>query len=223
MKTNENNRAKWETVKDLMGSREVVLGRHTGYWFSTTPRRPLYSMAYYKFAAKMIGSGKSVLDIGCGEGLGTWLLAKECGGATGIDLDKEAIEVAHMNWKEPVVRFTCGDFFDFNCRGAFDAVVNFDVIEHIYPQHAEAFVEGIASALRPHGIAVFGTPSLAGQQYASAVAKSGHVNVYEASRLREELGRRFSHVFLFCANDEVIHTGYANLAHYYIAVCCKVK
>jgi 2-polyprenyl-3-methyl-5-hydroxy-6-metoxy-1,4-benzoquinol methylase len=221
--TETNQHAQWKTVKDLMGNREVVLGRHVSYWFSTTPRRSLYSMAYYKFASKMIGQKKKVLDIGCGEGLGTWLLAKECGNAIGLDQDNEAILAASMNWKEPCIKFVCDDFLSCAFDAQFDAVVNFDVVEHIYPEHAKGFIDKIAGSLAPHGIAVIGTPSLVSQNYASEIAKSGHVNVYDYDRLFEEMSRRFVHVFMFCANDEVIHTGYSNLAHYYIAVCCKVR
>ena len=95
-------RAEWQRVADEMqdrlGDRRVELGRHVSYWFDNTPRRALYSLAYYKFAAKLIGSGKRVLDVGCGEGLGTWLLAVECGSARGVDIDEHAIAVAQANW-----------------------------------------------------------------------------------------------------------------------------
>ncbi|VFM95981.1 MAG: hypothetical protein BECKG1743D_GA0114223_101368 [Candidatus Kentron sp. G] len=33
----------------------------------------------------------------------------------------------------------------------------------------------------------------------------------------------FSHVFLFAANDEVVHTGFMPMAHYYIAMGCRKR
>ena len=106
-------RSRWESVADEMSDRlagrRVEFGRHVSYWFENSPRRALYSMSYYKFAAKMIGGGKRVLDVGCGEGLGTWLLAKECGYARGLDLDENAIGVARRNWDDERIDFDCLD------------------------------------------------------------------------------------------------------------------
>src|SRR5690349_584483 len=90
----------------------VELGQHVAYWLRKTPRRALHSMSYYKFAAKMLGrlgAGGRVLDIGCGEGLGTWLLAVECGRALGVDFDAAAIGVAKKNWTDPRIAFECAD------------------------------------------------------------------------------------------------------------------
>ena len=97
MKRNKENSV-WQPVKDFMGNMSVLIGSHHTYHFMRSPRKILHMMSYYKFAAKMIGQKKNVLDVGCGEGLGTWLLAKECGKVKGVDLDKEAIDVAKTNW-----------------------------------------------------------------------------------------------------------------------------
>ncbi len=197
----------------------VALGRYVGYWFDRTPRRALYCTSYYKFAARLIGRGRRVLDVGCSEGLGTWLLARECGSARGIDPDKAAIAVARENWREPQVEFDCADFLT-SPPDAYDAVVNFDVIEHILPEHADNFLARIADNLVEDGMAIVGTPSLTGQAYASEVSKAGHVNVYSGERLEDEMRRHFRHVFMFAANDEVVHTGFLPMAHYLIAVGC---
>ena len=78
--------------------------------------------------------GKKILDVGCGEGLGTWLLAKECGRAKGVDIDKESINIARRNWKDGSISFDCGDFLVSKNAG-FNAVVSFDVVEHILPKN----------------------------------------------------------------------------------------
>lgn len=212
--------AVWDEVTEMMGDKRITLGRYLAYWFEHTPRRALYYTSYYKFAAKMIGRGKRVLDVGCSEGLGTWLLAKECGFARGIDPDEEAITVAKSNWPENLVEFHSADFLEAP-PGQWDGVTSFDVIEHILPKNADRFLERTAANLTPHGVAVVGTPNLNGQVYASEVSKAGHVNVYSAERLEAEMRRIFAHVFMFGANDEVVHTGFAPMAHYLIAVGCK--
>ncbi|MCH9703653.1 MAG: class I SAM-dependent methyltransferase [Chlamydiae bacterium] len=180
-------------------------------------------MSYYKFAAKMIGSGKRIMDVGCNEGFGTFLLAKECGYVQGIDFDEEAVEVAKKNFASEQAEFVHTDFFEYEPKEKYNAITSFDVIEHIIPEHATQFLGKIASSLKENGIAVIGTPSKPSQQYTSDVAKLGHINIYDHERLEEELYKHFSHVFLFAANDEMVHTGFMPFAHYYIAVACGPK
>jgi 2-polyprenyl-3-methyl-5-hydroxy-6-metoxy-1,4-benzoquinol methylase len=163
-----------------------------------------------------------VLDVGCSEGLGTWVLAKECGFARGVDSDEEAISVGKGNWEDPCVDFTCEDFLTAEPE-QYDAVTNFDVIEHILPQNAGAFLGRIAENLKHDGIAVIGTPNIVAQVYASAVSKAGHVNCYSGERLEAEMREHFHHVFMFVANDEVVHTGFQPTANYLLAVGCRKK
>ncbi|MBT7589588.1 MAG: class I SAM-dependent methyltransferase [Candidatus Scalindua sp.] len=216
-------RSKWNPVKKIMGNPKVHLGRHLSYWWENTPRSALYFMSHYKFAAKMIGVDKRVLDVGCAEGLGTWLLALECGHAKGIDIDMQAIDIGKKNWRDPRISFECNDHIFKMKQDQYDAVVSFDVIEHIIPKNVDTFMRLIVDRLSENGVSIIGTPSLTGQTYASEVSKAGHVNVYSAERLEEEMLQYFEHVFLFCANDEVIHTGYTQMAHYYIAMGCKKR
>jgi 2-polyprenyl-3-methyl-5-hydroxy-6-metoxy-1,4-benzoquinol methylase len=220
--TMPKERSHWQEVTEMMEDRQITLGRHMAYWFLHSPRRALYYMSYYKFAAKMIGRKKRVLDVGCGEGMGTWLLAMECGFANGVDLDDDAIRVARGNWVDPRIEFACEDFLA-SAPGCWDAVVNFDVIEHILPENVARFWQAMADNLTPYGVVVVGTPNITGQMHASEVAKAGHVNLYGAERLETEMRRYFHHVFLFGANDEVIHTGYPPMAHYLLALGCKKR
>jgi 2-polyprenyl-3-methyl-5-hydroxy-6-metoxy-1,4-benzoquinol methylase len=183
----------------------------------------LQALSYYKFAAHLIGQNKRVLDVGCNEGICTWLFGKQCGYALGVDFDEEAIAAAKANFQDPCVDFKAADVLKTRIEGTWDAVVSFDVIEHIVPSNVSTFMEGILSYLPSSGISIIGTPSEVSQQFASAFAKKGHVNIYSPQRLEEEMNRYFEHVFLFSANDEVVHTGFPNLAHYLIAVGSQPK
>ena len=62
-------------------------------------------------------------------------------------------------------------------------------------------------------------PSLESQKYASPASKEGHVNCQTKSQLKETLEKYFTAVFVFSMNDEVIHTGYAPMSHYLMAIC----
>ena len=70
-------------------------------------------------------------------------------------------------------------------------------------------------------MAVFGTPNSATDAFASPPSRAGHVNLFDADRFSATLERRFAHVFLFSMNDEMIHTGFAPMAHYYLALCVR--
>lgn len=218
--SHSQERHNWELVKKSLIKHEVTLGRHISYQFLNSPRRILHMISYYKFSSKVIGSNKRVLDIGCGEGLGTWLLAVECGQAKGIDFDHEAIEVGKKNWNDPRISFEASDLLSLR-KDIFDAVVNFDVIEHILPQNIPGFWQKISDSLTHDGIIIVGTPNITSDQYASQVTKAGHVNLYSGERLEAEMKQYFTNVFMFGANDEVIHTGYLPMAHYLIAVGCR--
>jgi len=222
--------SRWQPVIDLMaGAAPVELGVMHSYHARNTPRRLLYTTSYYKFAAKLISANtppqnnakSRILDVGCGEGIGTYLVAKECGFARGVDFDAQLIATAKRNWvdadEQPICEFSAADFLE-EARADFDAVINFDVIEHIQPANAKRFIRGMTQNLTDHGMAVVGTPSLNSAQYASTVTNAGHVNLYTSERLHDEMAAHFSRVFMFGANDEVIHTGFAPMCHYLLAV-----
>lgn len=226
MSKNIEKNAKWLSVVDHMkkNNKELVLGKYLSYWLHNTPRRMLHYLSYYKFATKLIGSNKSVLDVGCSEGIGTWLVAKECGYANGVDFDKEAIKTAKDNFEGiENIHFSNEDIFKYSDTKKWDGVINFDVIEHILPENSDKYLLKLQSLLTDKGVLILGTPSKISQQFASEVSKKGHVNIYTHEQLKAQLEKYFQFIFIFSANDEVIHTGYLPLAHYYIAICCKKK
>lgn len=202
---------------------QIALGRYMSHWFHRTPRRMLYCLSYYSFASKLIGKNKRVLDVGCNEGLGTWLVAKECGYAMGVDFDEAAIQTAKNNFRGEQVAFSSKDVLKDPLPDSWDAIIHFDVIEHIYPEHESAYMRGLARLLRREGMMIVGTPSLIGQQFASAVSRKGHVNVYDPKRLEEMMLSYFEYVFIFSGHDEIIQTSYLPMAHYLFAIGCMSK
>ena len=206
----------------MINEKNINFGEYISYWFYKSPRRVLHSMSYYKFAASLIGPGKKVLDIGCGEGLGTWLLAQSCGYAEGFDLDEKAISKAKENFTDPRINFKYTDFLSVE-PGKYDAVVNFDLIEHIRPENAGLFLKKIQDSLKDEGIALIGTPNITSDKYATEVSRAAHINLYSGERLEEKMLEYFNHVFMFGANDEVVHTGFLPMSHYLFALGCRKR
>lgn len=212
---------KWDQVKEFINTDNTVLGPYFSYQLHNTPRRILFSLSHYKFAAKLMGIGKNVLEVGCSEGLGTVLLGEFARKVIAIDIDAQAVAEAQRNFTSDKIEFRVGDFLKA-CLGEFDGLVSLDVIEHIYPENEELFLSAICRHLSTYGLCVIGTPNKMSEQYASEASKLGHVNVYTAERLRETMEKYFHQVLIFSANDEVIHTGFYPMSHYLLAVgICK--
>lgn len=217
MKNRSGELNKWKKVKDYIGNSKVSFGPYFSYQLKCTPRRVLYTLSHYKFAAKMIGEGKAVLEVGCSEGLGTILLAEFAGKVVGVDIDKEAIREANRNFAGGKIKFQAANFLGARI-GKFDAFVSFDVIEHIYPRNERRFFASICDNLKKEGICIIGTPNKTSHIYASKVTKMGHVNLYDWKKLNGSMAKYFRHVFLFSANDEMVHTGFYPMAHYLIGI-----
>ncbi len=167
----------------------------------------------------MIGKDKRILEVGCSEGMATLLLAEFASECVGIDVDSDAIAIANevLAPLSSKVSFQHADILN-GAVGKFDAVVSMDVIEHIFPENEKPFMEGIVANLVDKGISIIGTPNITASQYASPLSQSGHVNLYSHERFKELLESYFETVLMFSGNDEMIHTGFAPMAHYLIGV-----
>ena len=222
MDTNADNQAPWTQTKAMLGDRRLLLGPYFTYQLFNTPRRVLFALSHYKFAAKLIGTNKRILEVGCSEGLGTLILAEFASECLAIDTDVDAVKVAKEALESPRLQFRIADVCD-GPFGEFDAVASFDVIEHIPQEQEEKFLCAIAANLAHDGMAILGTPNITSDQYASPVTRSGHVNLFSAERLQSFLDRFFRTVLIFSANDEMIHTGYTPLAYYLLGIGIGLK
>jgi 2-polyprenyl-3-methyl-5-hydroxy-6-metoxy-1,4-benzoquinol methylase len=214
----------WSAIKAGHGSDRLLLGPYCSYQFLHNPRHLLFSLSRLKFATKMIGSDKRILEVGCSEGMSTLLLAEFASECVGIDVDSDAIAIANevLASLSPRVSFKHADILN-GAVGKFDAVVSMDVIEHIFPENEKPFMEGVVANLGDKGIGIIGTPNITASQYASPLSQSGHVNLYSHERLKELLECYFETVLMFSGNDEMIHTGFAPMAHYLIGVGINPK
>jgi len=109
----------------------------------------------YKFAAEFV-QGR-VLDIACGSGYGSKMLADRAEEVWGGDISEEAIKIAKEKYSGENVHFRLMDAselpFDNNY---FDLVVSFETIEHL--KDSEKFVAEIKRVLKPGGRLILSTP-----------------------------------------------------------------
>jgi SAM-dependent methyltransferase len=89
-------------------------------------------VARYEFAAGLIGSGKRVIDLACGIGYGSSILADAGNEVLAIDRSGEAIVYGKAHYARDGLQFECldADELDLGVKH-FDAAVCFETIEHI--------------------------------------------------------------------------------------------
>ena len=112
----------------------------------------------YHFAAPLV-AGRDTLDIACGAGYGSALLARHAAKVVGADLSQEAIDHARTTYASVAnLAFTRADCSSLPFPDAsFDAVVSFETIEHVSAQ--EKFLTEVRRVLRPEGLFVLSSPN----------------------------------------------------------------
>jgi cyclopropane fatty-acyl-phospholipid synthase-like methyltransferase len=198
------------------------LGLMTSWAWRDDPKRLAFTFSRYKFVAKMLAGRKHVLEVGCGDCFATRIVAQEVAQVTAVDFDQDFIADAQARLA-PDSRITAKfhDMVDGPVAGTFDGMYSLDVLEHIDAAREDRFIANMIQPLQPHGVVIIGMPSLESQDYASPQSKEGHINCKSQRDFKTLMRRYFHTVFMFSMNDEVVHTGYAAMSHYNLAVCCE--
>lgn len=117
-----------------------------------------HSRIRYLFA-RQLAHGRRALDLACGNGFGTVLLAEVADSVVGADRAPEAIEVARQLNGAPRVRYEAlsGGALPF-ADGAFDLVVCLETLEHLRAADQPGFVAELVRVLAPEGLLVLSTP-----------------------------------------------------------------
>ncbi|SDP63428.1 Methyltransferase domain-containing protein [Halobacillus aidingensis] len=128
----------------------------------------LEHIARYTFSTPYV-KGR-VLDIACGTGYGSVMVAKEkkkeVKEMIGVDISSETIRYAIQNYYHPLLTFRQGDIMDPSLIkeiGTFDTILSFETIEHV--KDDRAFIERMYKLLKPGGTLVLSTPFGKGRDY----------------------------------------------------------
>ena len=170
----------------LTGERTLPDVPEENYWF----RRHL--VVYEWIAAR--AHGRRVVDLACGEGYGSAVLARTAASVVGVDANPDAFEHARLKYTSERVRFERNMIELWT--GDVDCVVFLQTIEHV--QDPDAVLDHIRGLIGPRGVAYVSTPNVLTLAPKGA-ARSGnpwHVREYRAREYRALCERHFGSVDL---------------------------
>jgi 2-polyprenyl-3-methyl-5-hydroxy-6-metoxy-1,4-benzoquinol methylase len=170
----------------LTGERTLPDVPEENYWF----RRHL---AVYEWIAARV-QGRRVVDLACGEGYGSAVLARSATSVVGVDANPEAFEhardkytTATLSFERNMVELWSGDV---------DCVVFLQTIEHV--QDPDGVLEHVRELIGPGGVAYVSTPNVLtlAPQGAARSGNPWHVREYRPQEYRALCARHFAGVEL---------------------------
>ncbi len=170
----------------LTGERTLPDVPEENYWY----RR---HEAVYEWIAQRV-AGLDVVDMACGEGYGSEILARRAAHVTGVDANPEAHEHARAKYSRPGLSFD-RDLVQ-TWSEPVDAVVFLQTIEHV--DDPGAILAHFKRILRPGGVAFVSTPNvltLAGPDREKS-DNPWHVKEYRADEFRALCDAHFDRVEL---------------------------
>lgn len=156
----------------------------------------------WRFYEKLLGdydfSGKRVLELGCGTGINTILMAKRGARVTFLDYSKGALDIVRRNMEQEGVdgEFILGNMFDVDIEDQFDIVHSEGVVEHFLGKQRQGVVDRHAAATRRGGRVVIIVPQVGSFFYRTgkfmAELTGSWIHGKEYPYGRRELVRRLS-------------------------------
>ena len=148
----------------------------------------------YAFARRFV-KGKNVLDVACGEGYGSALLAGVAASVVGVDIAVEATDHAREAYaKLPNVRFLQGSAARLDLADAsVDVVVSFETIEHLPKTEQPRMIAEIGRVLKHDGMLILSAPNPV--EYSQARSYCNPFHLHEPTR--EELDALLAAEFPF--------------------------
>ena len=173
---------------ELTGERTLPDVPAENYWY----RRHL--AVYEWIGARVIG--KRVLDMACGEGYGSAVLARGAATVLGVDANPEAFEHARLRYSSQNLSFERGMVENHGGTLDYDAVVFLQTIEHV--PDPVAVLRHFRSLLAPGGSVYVSTPNLLTLAPPGAEKSSNpwHIREYRAHEFDALCRTVFGHVEL---------------------------
>src|SRR5437016_11328198 len=133
-------------------------------WNWESPAGKLRWARRVKMLGSHLGSGSSVLELGCGTGYFTRELARSGADVVAIDVSPELLEIATANCSAPNIRYEIQNAYALSYPdGVFDSVVGSSVLHHLEIEEA---LREIYRVLQAGGAIYFTEPNMLNPQIA---------------------------------------------------------
>jgi ubiquinone/menaquinone biosynthesis C-methylase UbiE len=167
-----------------MSSERQLLESQSRWWGEHVHR--------YQEAIKHITPGNIILDIACGTGFGTDILASHTNGKViGGDIAPEAIEECKQEWKRTNMDFKVvdGTQLEFS-DNYFDIIVSFETIEHTTSY--KKMLSEFGRVLKPGGALILSTPNAAITSPDGVIGNPYHTQEFRYEELKGLLANVFA-------------------------------
>ena len=134
---------------------ERIDPKHTP-WFGK--KTVLEHQLRYSFAQKFV-KNKTVIDLGCGIGYGSYMLANASAKKVyGLDIDRGAIKQAKHRYLQKNITYILSDSVHTGLSSSVaDVIVAFEIIEHL--KNPKKFIQEVTRLLKPNGVFILSTPN----------------------------------------------------------------
>lgn len=168
--------------------------KFTGERFVPTEQGKIRIEHYHRYAFVLnMVADKAVLDVACGEGYGSALIADVAQSVVGVDLSEEAVFHARSTYGRENLTFVCGGAASLGFPDdSFDVVVSFETVEHLLEQ--EQMISEIRRVLRPDGFLVISSPNRPIYSEESGERNEFHVKELDFNELDSLLKSQFQQV-----------------------------
>lgn len=123
---------------------------------------------YRRLKKRGLHSGSNILELGCGIGTLTYLLAKtvKSGQIESVDISTQSIEFAKQRLKQSNITLVAHDVVDYVPKNKnFDFITLFDVIEHIPMERHDELFRNLGKIASDKTVILINIPSPAAIQY----------------------------------------------------------
>jgi GT2 family glycosyltransferase/SAM-dependent methyltransferase len=171
--------------------------KFTGERYIPTEQGKIRLEHYHRYALALeVVKEKDVLDVACGEGYGSSLMAGVAHSVIGVDISNDVVDYASNTYQKPNLAFHQGSVINLNFENAsFDVVVSFETIEHLAEQ-AQMLAE-IRRVLRPNGLLVISSPNRPIYSEESEEHNEFHVKELDFNEFDELLRTQFPTIQYF--------------------------
>ena len=168
--------AKSSDIQSIAFTGERIIPELDNYFFQE-------HLARYRLASTYVKPHDRVLDVGCGDGYGTFYLAAHSGEAVGVDVSADAIAIAQRKYRRPNLAYQAAgrDAQWGVSEHSFDVATFFEVFEHV--ADPTFLLRQVRRALKPDGLLIISTPNKA--VYGRNLPDPFHVREYSLAEFRQ--------------------------------------